>query len=146
MMPNPQAAGRRRPAPPSETACEIRSIHIEDVLSARTRIAGTDHEAVADLFGALSDPTRLAIVDVLLAQEMCTCDLAATLGVSEPAVSQHLRILRTLGLVTWRRAGRMVYYAVADRTVRRLVDVARKHVPARGQRRRDDEVRTAGVR
>jgi len=95
---------------------EVRSIHVEDVARARALIARTDHDS-------------LAIVQILLAQEMCTCDLAATLRLSEPAVSQHLRILRNLDMVSWRRAGRMVYYAVDDRTVRKLVDLASRRPP-----------------
>lgn len=120
----------------AEASCESRSIHLEDVARARSLIAETDHQALADLFGALSDPTRFALVEILLAQEMCTCDLAATLRMSEPAVSQHLRILRTLGVVTWRRAGRMVYYSIEDRSVRKLVDVARRRPapPTHGER------------
>lgn len=73
-----------------------------------------------DVFGALADPTRLAVVETLLAQAMCTCDLAATLHLSEPAILQHLRVLRILGMITSRRAGRLVHYA-ANRGLHRLV-------------------------
>ena len=125
MMPNRRLAGARR-LDLSTSADEVRTIHLEDVARARALIAGTDHPALADLFGALADPTRLAIVEILVTQEMCTADLAATLRMSEPAVSQHLRILRVLGIATSRRAGRMVYYAVGDRSVGRLVDIARR--------------------
>jgi DNA-binding transcriptional ArsR family regulator len=127
-MPNPRGAGRRRAEHAVDESREPRSIHLDDVLRARALIGGTDHEALADLFGALADPTRLAIVEVLLAQEMCTSDLAATLSVSEPAVSQHLRVLRNLGVVSSRRAGRIVYYTAGDRSVRKLVEVARKRI------------------
>ena len=126
MVPNPAGRG---PRPSRNPVGDARSIHVEDVARARALIARTDHDALAELFGALGDPTRLAIVQILLAQEMCTCDLAATLRLSEPAVSQHLRILRNLDMVSWRRAGRMVYYAVDDRTVRKLVDLASRRPP-----------------
>jgi DNA-binding transcriptional ArsR family regulator len=142
MVPNPAGRG---PRSSTSTASEIRSIHVEDVARARALIARTDHDGLAELFGALGDPTRLAIVQILLAQEMCTCDLAATLRLSEPAVSQHLRILRNLDMVSWRRAGRMVYYAVDDRTVRKLVDLASKRLP-RPPRPRFGEVGDAVTR
>jgi DNA-binding transcriptional ArsR family regulator len=120
----------RRPSPPSPQAIGgVRSIHVEDVAAARSLIARIDHEALAEFFEALGHPTRLAIIQILLVQEMCTCDLAAALGLSEPAISQHLRILRTLDIVSWRRAGRMQYYAIDDRTVRKLVDVASRRRP-----------------
>jgi ArsR family transcriptional regulator, lead/cadmium/zinc/bismuth-responsive transcriptional repressor len=138
----PNSGGR---SPRSINSGDLRSIHVEDVARARALIARTDHDGLAELFGALGDPTRLAIVQILLAQEMCTCDLAATLRLSEPAVSQHLRILRNLDMVTWRRAGRMVYYAVDDRTVRKLVDLASRRQP-RQPRPRFSEMSDAAVR
>src|SRR6185437_11564177 len=70
--------------------------------------------ALAETFRALSDPTRVSIVLSLLRQELCTCDLAAITGVSESAVSQHLRILRQLRLVRSRREGRMVFHSLDD--------------------------------
>ena len=97
------------------------AIHAEDVRRARELLAGVDHEGLADLFDALSDPTRLRIVHVLLQQEMCTNDLAAALKLSEPTVSQHLRVLRNLDVATARRAGRIVYYGVSSRPIGRLL-------------------------
>src|ERR1700704_418925 len=67
----PNSAGRG-PRSSSGSVGEIRSIHVEDVARARALIARTDHDGLAELFGALGDPTRLAIVQILLAQEMCT--------------------------------------------------------------------------
>jgi DNA-binding transcriptional ArsR family regulator len=115
----------RRPRTPDRPRGEVRrTIHLNDVRRARELIAGVDHEAVADFFAALADPTRLRIVHVLLQQEMCTSDLATTLGIAEPLVSQHLRILRTLDLVTSRRAGRLVYYSARSREVGRVLGTA----------------------
>ena len=117
-MRNPR--GRRSPDRPLGDELS-RSIHWHDVRRSRELIEGVDHEEVADLFAALADPSRLRIVHVLLQQEMCTSDLAVTLSLSEPVVSQHLRVLRNLDLVSSRRAGRIVYYSVDSRDVGRLV-------------------------
>jgi DNA-binding transcriptional ArsR family regulator len=111
----------RRGRPAEVLESEVRHVHAEDVARARELIEDADHESLAELFGALSDPTRLRIVHILLQQEMCTADLADALSMSDPAVSQHLRVLRDLGLVGHRRAGRMVYYSVDDRHIARLV-------------------------
>src|SRR5579872_3131468 len=100
--------GRRTPDRP-EGHAENRAIHTEDVLRARELLEELDHEGLAELFDVLSEPTRLRIVHILLRQEMCTNDLAAALNLSDPAVSQHLRILRNLRIATPRRAGRVVY-------------------------------------
>jgi ArsR family transcriptional regulator, lead/cadmium/zinc/bismuth-responsive transcriptional repressor len=111
--------GRRtpdRPEGPSD-----RAIHTEDVLHAQQLLDEFDHEGLAELFDVLAEPTRLRIVHILLRQEMCTSDLAAALELSDPAVSQHLRILRNLRIATTRRAGRIVYYSVASRAVDRLL-------------------------
>jgi DNA-binding transcriptional ArsR family regulator len=119
----PRLPGRRTPDRPTGALAK-RSIHVSDVRRARELIAGVDHEVVADFFAALADPNRLRIIHVLLQQEMCTSDLAVTLAIAEPLVSQHLRVLRELELVDSRRAGRVVYYSARSREVARVLDTA----------------------
>ncbi|MBE0585489.1 MAG: helix-turn-helix transcriptional regulator, partial [Desulfofustis sp.] len=84
-------------------------------------------EAICDLFKALADPGRLTIVNALAAEEMCVCDLAALLGVSESAASHQLRILRIANLVRNRRDGQVLYYRLADDHVMQLVGTAVEH-------------------
>ncbi|MDP2873379.1 MAG: metalloregulator ArsR/SmtB family transcription factor [Bacillota bacterium] len=67
---------------------------------------------------ALSSPTRLKILKLVQAEELCVCELAALLGVSQPATSQHLAKLRQAGLVTERRAGTMALYREAGMRAR----------------------------
>lgn len=86
------------------------------------------YERLAATFGALADPTRARIVHLLLGQEQCTAELAPVVGVSEPAVSQHLRLLRRLGLVASRRQGRYVYYRLDDDHVAQLVRISLAHL------------------
>lgn len=64
-------------------------------------------------FRALADPTRLRILNVLLHEPACVCDLAATLSLPQPLVSRHLAYLRSAGLVQDRRSGTRVNYSVA---------------------------------
>ena len=94
---------------------------------------GREQVALADTFRALADPTRASIVLSLLRQELCTCDLAAITGVSESAVSQHLRILRQLRLVRSRREGRMVFHSLDDLHIRILLTVCLHHIHDDGQ-------------
>lgn len=82
---------------------------------------------LAETFRALADSTRAKIVHTLAAQPLCVCDLAQVVGVSEPAVSQHLRVLRALRIVRGRRAGKMVYYHLEDDHVRALLGMALGH-------------------
>lgn len=89
--------------------------------------------ALADTFRALADPTRVSIALSLLRQELCTCDLAAITGVTESAVSQHLRVLRRLRLVKSRREGRLVFYSLDDLHIRILLTVCLHHIQDDGQ-------------
>jgi DNA-binding transcriptional ArsR family regulator len=86
-------------------------------------------EALADgVFGVLSDPNRLRLLVALLeAGELCVCDLAATTGMGESAVSHALRLLRAHRVVKVRRTGRMAFYSLCDGHVRTMLDVALEH-------------------
>ena len=83
---------------------------------------------LADLFSALSDPTRLRIISVLLEGELNVGDIAAQLEMTESAVSHQLRGLRQLRLVRSRKAGRQVYYTLDDDHVARLYRLGLDHV------------------
>ena len=90
---------------------------------------------LADLFSALSDPTRLRIISVLLEGELNVGDIASQLGMTESAVSHQLRGLRQLHLVRSRKDGRQVYYAVDDDHVDLFVRARRRVLRRGGQRR-----------
>lgn len=83
---------------------------------------------LADLFSALSDPTRLRIISVLLDGEMNVGDLAGQLAMTESAVSHQLRGLRHMKLVRSRKNGRQVYYALDDDHVAKLYLLGLDHV------------------
>ena len=85
-------------------------------------------EALADTFRVLGDPTRVRMLDALAGGELCVCDIAALVGISESAVSHQLRLLRGMRLVRPRRAGRLVYYAVDDQHILELLKQASTHV------------------
>jgi DNA-binding transcriptional ArsR family regulator len=83
---------------------------------------------LADLFSALSDPTRLRIISVLLEGEMNVGDIASQLAMTESAVSHQLRGLRQMKLVRARKNGRQVYYALDDDHVTKLYRLGLEHV------------------
>ena len=87
--------------------------------------------ALAETFSALSDPTRVRIIAALDQQELSVTDLAAVLGLTGSAVSHQLRLLRGQGLVTYRKSGKMVYYALDDKHISNLVAEGVRHVVAR---------------
>ena len=83
---------------------------------------------MAETFKAVSDPTRVRILSALSYQELCVCDIAAVLGMSQSAISHQLRLLRIMGLVVSRKEGRMVYYTLDDEHVHQLFHVGLEHV------------------
>ncbi len=113
----------------NQELCERRIIHEDRLEVARQHLLDyTELDSMSDLFKAMADPGRLKILLALAGQEMCVCDLAALLGVSESAASHQIRILRTMNLVKNRRDGQVLYYRLVDDHVRQLAQVARDHV------------------
>jgi DNA-binding transcriptional ArsR family regulator len=113
--------------------CEDTVIHIDAVRTARAGLPPASAIAgMSELFAAISDPTRLRIISALATEELCVCDLAATIGQTESAVSHQLRLLRLQGLVRVRRAGRLAYYALDDEHVVTLYRQAVDHIAHTG--------------
>ncbi len=89
-----------------------------------------DHQLVvdsADVFKVLGDPTRMRLLYALTQRELCVCDLSAILNMTQSAVSHQLRVLRGARLVRYRKAGKIVYYTLADEHVVQLIDVGVNH-------------------
>ena len=120
--------------------CAVRHVHLDDVRRARAALSEDEtYIDLSSLFAALADATRVKLVHVLLRQELCTCDLAATLGVSESATSQHLRLLRALRLVRSRRVGKVVYHSLDDEHIAALIRVGLVHLGHAGEAARLEE-------
>ena len=112
----------------SET-CDVRVVHLERVAQAKAEaIAEKEMARLALTYKILGDPTRLKIIMALRGGEMCVCDIAAFLGLSESAVSHQLRRLRELSLVSSRRDGQILYYRLDDNHVLELTRVGLRHV------------------
>jgi DNA-binding transcriptional ArsR family regulator len=98
------------------------------LLADPSRIDAETRRRIAETFSAMGDPSRAAILLHLARQERYVSDLAELVGVSESAVSQHLRLLRALRLVRPRKEGRHVYYTLDDHHVKALLSVCLEHV------------------
>jgi ArsR family transcriptional regulator, lead/cadmium/zinc/bismuth-responsive transcriptional repressor len=109
--------------------CDERVVHLAAVQKARAQQPpATDLRQLVDLLGVLADPTRLRIVAALNSVELCVCDLSATIGISESAVSHQLRLMRDLKIVRTRRDGRRVFYSLDDDHVTSIFSQARDHI------------------
>ncbi len=82
---------------------------------------------LAETFKSLSDFTRLKILLALAESELCVCEIAILTGVSVPAVSHQLRLLKNAKLVSSRKEGKMVYYSLNDKHIGKIVEEAKKH-------------------
>ncbi|MDR1410640.1 MAG: metalloregulator ArsR/SmtB family transcription factor, partial [Spirochaetaceae bacterium] len=83
---------------------------------------------LADLFKMFGDSTRVKILCALFNAEMCVCDIAALLGMTQSAISHQLRALRQTKLVKYRRDGKVVYYSLDDDHVKNIFDLGLLHV------------------
>lgn len=111
-------------------ACRVRMVDPDRVAATRQRLLGADEAvSLADGFKLLGEPSRIRILFALLeAGELCVCDLAAVVGVSETVVSHSMRLLRTAGIVANRRDGRVIYYRLDDDHVAMMLEMSRAHV------------------
>ena len=122
--------------------CDVFVVDPQRVRAVRSRLLPQrEAESVADVFKVLADASRCRLVAALIeAGEICVCDLAASVQMSESNVSHHLRVMRSQGLVRARRAGKMVYYSPDDAHIRILLDITREHVRHRESGIRDEDV------
>ena len=109
--------------------CEIECVH-ESALKKVSENLPKDCTMLqmSELFKVFGDSTRMIILCALSASELCVCDLCAVVNMSKSAVSHQLRVLRDNNLVKFRRAGKEVYYSLADDHVREILRVATEHV------------------
>lgn len=84
-------------------------------------------QSLSDFFNAIKDPTRLKILHALFVHEMCVNDIAATLAMSQSAISHQLRLLRKTSLVKYEKKGKMVYYSLKDDHVHTIISQAIEH-------------------
>jgi DNA-binding transcriptional ArsR family regulator len=83
---------------------------------------------LAEFFKLFSDKTRVGILLALSLSEMCVCDLSMLLKMKQPAISQHLKILRHMRMVRTRRDGKAVYYNLDDEHIRSMLDLGQQHI------------------
>jgi DNA-binding transcriptional ArsR family regulator len=120
---------KKKPKPLSEERCGVRVLHRDRIQKAQREASpGKETARLASLYKVLGNPTRLKMIMGLRDGEMCVCDLAAFLGLTESAISHQLRQLRDQALVKKRRDGQALYYSLDDEHVAGLLRVGLDHV------------------
>ena len=109
--------------------CESIEIH-EDLLKIVNETMPDENELydLAELFKVFGDSTRIRILYVLFEGEVCVCDLAQALNMTQSAISHQLRILKQNKLVKNRREGKSIFYSLADDHVRSIIAQGREHI------------------
>ncbi len=109
--------------------CEVQCIHEETVREVNAAmLEESTLGELADFFKVLGDSTRLRLVHALSHAEMCVCDLAAVLSMSQSAVSHQLRLLKAARLVKNRRDGKNIYYSLDDQHIPDLFRTGLEHI------------------
>ena len=106
-------------------------IHAHEEIVERVRQELPDEDTLYDLselFRIFGDSTRIRILYVLFEAEMCVCDIAEVLSMTQSAISHQLRLLKQAKLVKNRREGKTVYYSLADDHVRTIIDQGMEHI------------------
>ena len=109
--------------------CEVTEVHENLLKIVRETIPEeTELYDLAELFKVFGDSTRIRILFVLFEAEVCVCDLAQVLNMTQSAISHQLRILKQSKLVKSRREGKSVFYSLADAHVRTIIAQGREHI------------------
>lgn len=83
---------------------------------------------LAELFKVFGDTTRIKIIWALFESEMCVCDIASLLNMSQSSISHQLRVLKQARLVRYRKEGKIVYYSLDDEHIKRIFDQGMLHI------------------
>ncbi len=109
--------------------CDVTYVHQDTVQKVMKKMPGEETiEELADFYKVFGDATRVKILCVLLEAEMCVCDLAALLKMTQSAISHQLRILKQMKLVKSRRDGKTVFYSLADSHIQTIISQGMEHI------------------
>ncbi len=109
--------------------CELTHLHPGFAEKVNSQMPSEDHlYDLAELFKVFGDSTRIRILYLLLESEMCVCDIAACLSMTQSAISHQLRVLKNADLIRFRREGKTVIYSLADEHVRMILSCGMEHI------------------
>jgi DNA-binding transcriptional ArsR family regulator len=109
--------------------CDCDIIHQEVVDEVQSRMPKEETlYDLAEFFKVFGDSTRIRILWALAESEMCVCDIANLLNMTQSAISHQLRVLKQAALVKYRRDGKIVYYSLDDDHVKQIIDQGMAHI------------------
>ena len=114
-----------------EEAEKCECVHIHESIVTKVEERMPQEEELSDLaefFRVFGDTTRIRILYVLMCSEMCVCDIATLLNMTQSAISHQLRILKQMALVKNRREGKTVFYSLADSHIKTILSQGIDHI------------------
>ena len=109
--------------------CQQEHVHLQTVESIRKQMPDDDLlYDLSEVFRVFGDSTRIRILYALFESELCVCDIAELLGLTQSAVSHQLRILKDASLVKFRRDGKSIFYSLDDDHVRSILSLGMEHL------------------
>ena len=113
----------------NDELCEINEVHTDIVKSVKNSLPKEELlYDIAELFKVFGDSTRVRILYVLASSEMCVCDIAEILNMTQSAISHQLRVLKQSRLVKYRRSGKIVFYSLSDDHIQTILSMGMEHV------------------
>ena len=114
---------------PDDLTCECCEVHKECVDCVRTKMLNDNiFMNLSELFKVFGDQTRIKILYALFTRELCVCDIAEVLGMTQSSISHQLRVLKAARLVKYRKDGKVVYYSLDDEHVREIFNSGLEHI------------------
>lgn len=112
-----------------EAVCDCEIIHKEKVEAAKKSILDEEKLLlISDFYKALSDSTRIKIINLLEKNELCVCDISNILNMTKSAVSHQLKNLKELNLIKSKKVGKEVWYTLSDDHVKQVFDISLDHI------------------
>lgn len=109
--------------------CEFIHVHDDIVEKVKSRMPPEEElYDLAELFKVFGDSTRIKILYLLFQSEMCVCDIAQLLGMTQSAISHQLRVLKQMKLVKFRREGKTIFYSLADDHIQTIINQGMEHI------------------
>ena len=109
--------------------CDQEFVHTEALQQVRNHMPREEELLdMAELFKVFGDSTRIKILYALFESELCVCDIAALLGMSQSAIDHQLRVIKQAKLVKNRRDGKTIFYSLADEHVKTIIGMAKEHL------------------
>ena len=113
----------------SDDICEVFDVHDDAVARVKEQmLLEEEYSDLSEFFKIFGNPTRLKIISLLSAEDLCVCDISEALGLNQTTVSNQLRVLRANNIVKYQKEGKMARYSLTDEHIEMIFKVGLEHI------------------